>query len=198
MSSTRMTITRRPLALVLAAGFARRFGADKRVATLPDGNTVLDRVIQRIGAAGLEVIPVLRVSDEELYARYPAAFVIADDIATKGMGSTLAAAIAQLPTDRDCMICLGDMPFVQTSTYAALATLAHPARIICTFHTGRRGNPVLFGANFLPDLQLLSGDIGAKMLLQKYADAVIEMPVTDAGIHLDIDSRDDLESIQNF
>lgn len=187
-----MTIALAPLALVLAAGFAHRFGADKRVAKLRDGNTVLDTVIQQIRAAELEAVPVLRASDVTLRERFPLAIVIADDIAAWGMGSTIAAAIAQLPADRDCMICLGDMPFVQTSTYAALAALADPTRIICPVNAKRRGNPVLFGANFLSELQLLSGDSGAKRFLHHYADAVIEIQIDDNGIHRDVDTPIDL------
>lgn len=181
-----------PLALILAAGFARRFGTDKRIALLHDGNTVLDTVIQRIRAAKLDVMPAIRASDENLRERFPTAIVINDNVAAAGMGSTIAAAIAQFPADRDCMICLGDMPFVQPSTYTALAALANPDRIVCPLYAKRRGNPVLFGANFLSDLRHLSGDSGARMLLQKYADAVIEIQVNDAGIHHDIDTPDDL------
>lgn len=187
-----MTTRPSPLALVLAAGFSRRFGADKRIARLRDGNTVLEAVIQRVHAAGFEVIPVIRAGDNTLHQYFPAAIVVADDIAAQGMGSTIAAAIVQLPTDRDCLICLGDMPFVQTSTYAALAALADPARIICPLYAERRGNPVLFGANFLPELQLLNGDSGAKNLLHRHAHAVIEVQVDDDGIHRDVDTPPDL------
>ncbi|MET0378670.1 MAG: nucleotidyltransferase family protein [Spongiibacteraceae bacterium] len=181
-----------PIALVLAAGFARRFGSDKRLARLSDGTTVLETVITSIRAADLEVIVALRESDHTLRRHFPTALTIADETSLQGMGSSLAAAVAQLPDDRHCMICLGDMPFVTTATYATLAAAANGGQIICPQYRGQRGNPVIFGADFLAELRTLSGDSGAKKLLQKYAERVIDIKVDDAGIHRDIDTPKEL------
>lgn len=181
-----------PIALVLAAGFARRFGADKRSARLADGRTVLDTVLARIADANIAALPVLRIGDEALLPHYPLALPVADAIALQGMGSSLAAAAALVPAGRDVMVCLADMPFVQASTYATLARAAARDHIVCPIHQKRRGNPVLFGADFIDELKKLSGDRGARALLERFADCVIDVAVDDPGIHRDIDILTDL------
>ena len=181
-----------PLALVLAAGFARRFGADKRVALMPDGRTVLDTVLARIADAGIAALPVLRRGDEALWPRYSTALTVADEVALAGMGSSLAAALKLVPAGRDVMVCLADMPYVQSSTYAALARAAAIDSIVCPAYQARRGNPVLFGADFIGELKKISGDRGAKSLLERHADRVIDVAVDDPGIHRDIDTPHDV------
>lgn len=57
-------------------------------------------------------------------------------------------------------------------------------------HDGRRGNPVAFSRAHLPDLLRLTGDAGARSLLQYYPVQLVE--VDDPGIHLDIDRPQDL------
>jgi molybdenum cofactor cytidylyltransferase len=181
-----------PIALVLAAGFSRRFGSDKRTALLPDGTRVLETVIARIEDAGLAVLPVLRVSDFERWPLFTTALPVEDEVAQLGLGNSLAAATAIVPAGRSVMVCLGDMPFIATATYAALAAVAEPAKIICPVYRGQRGNPVLFGAHFVGELKTLAGDRGARLLLEKHAAHVVEIDVNDPGIHRDIDRPEDL------
>ena len=53
---------------------------------------------------------------------------------------------------------------------------------------GKRGNPVLWGAEFLPAMQALAGDQGAKQLFDEFADRLAEVEVGDPAILLDIDT----------
>ena len=46
---------------------------------------------------------------------------------------------------------------------------------------GRRGNPVLWSRRFFPDLMAIAGDVGARNVLAAYGEAVVEVPVTEAG-----------------
>ena len=42
---------------------------------------------------------------------------------------------------------------------------------------GKRGNPVVWSRRFFPDLMALEGDIGARHLIGRYAEAVAEVPL---------------------
>lgn len=182
-----------PLALVLAAGFSRRFGADKRLARLGDGRTVLESVVQAIEAAGLDCV-VAQNSDRQLpLAVSLKRLTIPAAIAARGMGASLAAAVQQLPSDTDLIVCLADMPFVLPSTYAALAAAMRPGRIVCPRYHGKRGNPVGFSNSFREALIQLEGDRGARDLLQKWIESVDFIEVDDPGIHRDIDLPQDLD-----
>ena len=67
-----------------------------------------------------------------------------------------------------------------------------PHRICVPTWRGRRGHPVGFGKAYFDALRGLSGDRGARALLEVHADAVVAVPVEDAGILQDVDTREDL------
>ncbi len=188
---------RHAVALVLAAGHARRFGADKRLAMLPNGDTVISATLRAIAAAGLDCIVVqseARPLPPGLSSDpAPASLLIPEAVAARGIGASLATAARTLPDDTDIIVCLADMPHVQPSTYAAIAAALKPGRIVCPRHAGRRGNPVGFAADFRRELMLLDGDRGARDLLQRHDACVDFIDVDDAGIHIDIDLPGDLD-----
>jgi molybdenum cofactor cytidylyltransferase len=61
---------------------------------------------------------------------------------------------------------------------------------------GKRGNPVLWSRRFFPDLMAIEGDIGARQLIGRYGEAVIEVPVTGAAALTDIDTQEVLAGIK--
>lgn len=90
--------TPRVVALVLAAGRARRFGADKRQACLPDGRSLLQAVLQTQLQACGDVRVLLREGDDwgqALCAQWGLAWQVVPD-ADQGMGHTLAAGLRAL------------------------------------------------------------------------------------------------------
>jgi molybdenum cofactor cytidylyltransferase len=61
---------------------------------------------------------------------------------------------------------------------------------------GKRGNPVLWSRRFFPDLMALEGDIGARNLIGRYGEAVIEVPVTGQAAFTDIDTQEAFDGIK--
>ena len=59
---------------------------------------------------------------------------------------------------------------------------------------GRRGNPVLWSRRFFKELMTLDGDVGARHLIAKHAEAVAEVPVEGQSAFLDIDTPQALEA----
>jgi molybdenum cofactor cytidylyltransferase len=109
-----------------------------------------------------------------------------------GMAASLKIGIAAAPPDVDgALVCLGDMPFIEPATYAALAEQPMRDRLalIPTFE-GRRGNPVRLSRALFPDLLRLTGDQGARKVLAAIPDYVGEIIVGDPGILRDIDRPD--------
>ncbi|MGL6044682.1 MAG: nucleotidyltransferase family protein, partial [Sandaracinobacteroides sp.] len=56
---------------------------------------------------------------------------------------------------------------------------------------GRRGNPVGFARSLWPELMAVSGDRGARGLLERLG--AVEVKVDDPGILRDLDRPEDLE-----
>ncbi|MCB1848674.1 MAG: nucleotidyltransferase family protein [Halieaceae bacterium] len=181
--------------LILAAGRATRFGADKRLARLAGGRSVIQAMLDQVRASGLPCLVCLGVNDTDLADRLGAESVrcIHCSRAAEGMGGTLAEGIGHIPGWDGAIIALADMPWVSPATYLKVAARLSTTDICVPVHGGRRGHPVGFGSDFYPELKSLGGETGARHLLSKYARQVIVLPVDDVAIHRDIDVPADLQ-----
>jgi molybdenum cofactor cytidylyltransferase len=107
------------------------------------------------------------------------------------------AGIAAVSSDADgAVVCLGDMPLIDAGLIDRLIDAFAPDRgqlIVVPVAEGRRGNPVLWSRRFFKELMTLEGDIGARHLIAKHAEAVAEVPVEGEGAFLDIDTPQGLE-----
>lgn len=186
-----------PIALILAAGHSRRFGGDKRLATLGD-RTVLEAVCEALTLAGLEFMLALRADDPEPLTSMGPHVTVPASVAAGGMGNTLAMAVGRLPPERDVLICLGDMPWIAAATYRRIArSVIDTGAIVQPCYRAPLGqllggHPVGFPARFRSQLTQLHGDAGARTLLQRNAATVMKIEVDDPAILRDVDTPDDL------
>ena len=191
-------------ALVLAAGFSRRFGGSKLLAPLPGASvTVFEQSLRRL-ADTLEHIVV--VTRPELF---DALTILCDKVrnehanlslsllsfdgAEQGMGASLAFAAQHIGHWRACLVCLADMPHLSCSSIEAIADELSSDNIVIPQYDGQRGHPTGFGSDFFTQLAASTGDRGARALLTTHADCVIALDLTDRGILLDIDTPQDLD-----
>jgi len=184
--------------LLLAAGFSRRFGGTKLEAMLHNGDTVIARtLIQLRGTAA----PLRIVTRPELQTLLLASGAQTDELvlctdADLGMGHTLAAGMRALPAWDACLVCLADMPFIRTATYAQLLQGLRRDRITVPVFNGIRGNPVGFGAQWFEALRHCTGDAGARELVRANAQQIDGIPVEDPAVLKDIDTPADLQRHQ--
>ncbi len=182
-------------ALVLAAGRGRRFGSDKRVAPMADGQTLLAATLARVPAQFDQVWVVIAGHDDaQALGVPPAVKVVRAQQAESGMGASLAAGIAAL-ADSPCEVAavlLGDMPWLAEGTLARLREAATAQHIVVPECQGRRGHPVLFGQAFWPELAQLQGDQGGRVVLLAHPRALRVIEVEDSGVWRDVDTPADL------
>ena len=183
--------------LLLAAGRSRRYGVDKRLATLRTGQTLLRTTLAQIAQTSLPVQVCLRPDDDDLHAELEGQGFrcVRCDRARDGMGATLAQGMAALPEWDAVVVMLADMPWVQPSTVLELARTVTLQTIAVPVFSGQRGNPVAFGSAHFEELGRCQGDQGARSLVLAHASAVLEIPVDDAGILRDVDHPDDLSVV---
>jgi molybdenum cofactor cytidylyltransferase len=187
---------RRPkvAAIILAAGLSSRFGDGHKLLADLDGKPVLRHAVDHALASSAR--PVLLVTghraDEIRAAAGPEVTVIHNPSYADGLASSLRTGLAALPSGLDgVLVCLGDMPDVASATFEALIAAFNPVegRAICLpVIGGKRGNPTLWGLQFLSDLMRLEGDSGARSLFGPHAEWVCEVPVQDPGILHDYDT----------
>lgn len=179
------------IALVLAAGSSRRFGSDKRAARLPDGQSLLAATLALAQRNFPEVAVVLRSGDEAEALGVPSGVrVIRCADADLGMGHSLAAGVAALAEERfrAIAVMLGDMPWIADASLRHLAESADIDRIVFPLHDGQRGHPVLFGRRYWQEMMTLTGDQGARRVLEDHEEAWLGLEVNDPGVLRDADT----------
>lgn len=179
------------IALVLAAGSSRRFGSDKRAARLPDGQSLLAATLALAQRNFPEVAVVLRSGDEAEALGVPSGVrVIRCADADLGMGHSLAAGVAALAEERfrAIAVMLGDMPWIADASLRHLAESADVDRIVFPLHDGQRGHPVLFGRRYWQEMMTLTGDQGARRVLEDHEEAWLGLEVNDPGVLRDADT----------
>ena len=182
-------------AVVLAAGLSRRMGRPKLLLDL-GGAPVIRLSVERIIAAGLDEVIVVTPPDaagiaaalDGLAVRYA---VNADPAA--GQATSVVAGIRALAPETDAaLIALGDQPTLPADVIPALvrarADTGRP--IAAPVYRGERGNPVLFAADMFPELCALSGDRGARGVIERDAARVALVPF-DVAMPPDLDTPED-------
>jgi molybdenum cofactor cytidylyltransferase len=185
-------------AIVLAAGSGSRFGGGKLTAAW-DAGVLLEGALAAAFAAPVRSVTVVIGADAAAVAAAAQAFdaraliVHAPDYA-EGMGASLRTGIASLPADADgAFVFLGDMPRVPTAVLRRMAdALIAGAEAAAPVFDGRRGNPVLLSRTLFPQLLALTGDAGARGVLQGLGDRLALVEAPDDGVLFDVDVRGDL------
>lgn len=189
------------IAVVLAAGHSRRMGANKLVSEL-DGRPLVRLAAEAaLGSRAARVIVVTGHQAEAVHAALAGldvTFVHNPDHAT-GMASSLRAGVAAVAADERAaaaLICLGDMPAVRAHHIDAIIEAARDAAIVVPTCDRKRGNPVLFGRALFTAIAELTGDTGARGLIEHHAADVRWLALDDPAILLDVDTPGALAAIR--
>jgi len=180
--------------VVLAAGLSRRMGANKLLLKLA-GRPVVALAIDAFLKSRLDEVVVVASEPvgRSLAARRPGLRVIINREPEAGMSASLKLGL-RAAEGRAVVIGMGDQPLLLPSTIdAVIAEYARSdAKVVVPVHRGQRGNPVLFDRVLFPQIEEISGDVGAKSVVSQNQDQVLEVEVGDAGILLDVDSPSDI------
>ena len=183
--------------VLLAAGSATRFGSDKLLHALPHGVPIAVQSARHLIAEVPRVVAVVRPGMQVLEdaLRAEGCEILVCERASEGMGASLACAVraADASAADGYIVALGDMPFIRSSTIAAVRdALAGGAALAAPYFRARRGHPVGIAGSFRAQLENLAGDEGAKKLLAGHAAKLVKVPVGDPGAIRDIDTPGDL------
>ncbi len=190
-------------AVILAAGRSTRMGPENKLLKIIEGEPLVARTVRQVVASGVGQIVVVTGHEQQQVENalegFDVSFVHNPDY-RDGLSASLKVGIGSLPRDVDgALVALGDMPHVGPQVIDKLIAAIDPAesRAICVpLYKGKRGNPVLWGAQFFAAIQELSGDIGAKHLLAEYADLVCEVEVNDNAVLMDLDTPEAFAALE--
>jgi molybdenum cofactor cytidylyltransferase len=190
-------------AIVLAAGQSRRMGENKLLADV-DREAMIQRTVRAvIGSAARPVLVVTGYQQEAIANALSGLDVrlVHNPHYADGLSTSLRAGLSALPGDTEgAIVCLGDMPNVTSGEIDRLIAAFNPTegRSICVpTHNGKRGNPVLWSAEFFPEMMTVGGDAGAKHLIGDYGDAVCEVEMASDAVLTDIDTPEALAALRS-
>ena len=190
-------------AIVLAAGRSTRMGGTNKLLAEFDGKPLVRIAVEQALASRASPVIVVtghqRQEVEAAIAGLDVKTVHNPDFA-QGLGGSLKTGVAALPLENDgAIICLADMPQVSAALIDRLVGAFDPekgALAVVPTLDGKRGNPVLWSRRFFPDLMAIEGDIGARHLITRYAEAVTEVPVDGLAAFTDVDTPEALQSLK--
>jgi molybdenum cofactor cytidylyltransferase len=185
-------------ALVLAAGQSSRMGGANKLLAEVDGVPMLLRAVNAALASKAASVTVVLGHEEEkaeaLLAGRRVNLVRNPDYA-QGMSTSLRAGIGALPAEAEAaIVLLADMPRVSAVHVDRLVDAFEAKRpaIVVPQRDGRRGNPILWPREFFAPMQAVSGDKGARGLLEENRQRIRSVEMDDDAIHADVDTPADL------
>ena len=200
-SASRRRSSRAPkiAAVVLAAGRSQRMRGGNKLLESLHGQPLVARAAR--AAIASEADPVIVVTGHQ-HEKVVAALEGLKVTLTHnrdfrdGLSASVHAGLAAVPSGHDgAVLMLADMPDVDADLVDRLMAAFDPVEgraIVVATHNGTRGNPVLFARRYFPDILRVTGDTGARHVVDTNDEAVCEIECgTDAPL-VDLDTPEAL------
>lgn len=186
--------------LILAAGNSSRLGEPKQLLDFK-GKSLLRHVAEESLKITKSVVVVTGSNSIEISKEIDNLELIVTENKTwnEGMGSSIHIGFDQLlnsfPAIENCIVSVCDQPFIEASVFSELIQMQQDSQkgIIPSKYADTLGTPVLFTKKYFTDLSKLTGQEGAKKLLQKFKDDIAEINFEKGAI--DIDTQNDYQQL---
>jgi molybdenum cofactor cytidylyltransferase len=192
--------------ILLAAGLSSRMGGENKLSKEINGLPLINHAIKNIlGSAVNEIVVVLgydkNVIKNIIKNNKKIKFCYNTDYES-GISSSIKVGLNNISKKTEAFfICLGDMPDVNQSIYNKLIKtrynynkklkLEYKKEIIIPTYEGKSGNPVLFSKFIRNQIMSISGDDGAKKIIELNKKKILYVPLKSSGISLDFDTQED-------
>ena len=188
-------------AILLAAGHARRFGAPKLLQDL-DGKPVIRWSAELLAHPPIVELVVIVPREHEAIAHalhgLPARFVV-NPHPDEGMASSIACGIAALDAGiQGAVIALADEPRLERAVLERVVARYKEGgvSIVAPSYRGVPGHPVLFDRTVFGELRALTGDTGARSVVERDPGRVAVLEL-DEPRPVDVDTPGDLERLRS-
>jgi molybdenum cofactor cytidylyltransferase len=171
--------------LLLAAGASRRLGSPK-----PDyifeGKRLLDWALEAI--LPLELPTYVIEGAHPITGNLGAAHLLHNKDWGEGIASSIRSGIMALPPEvEQVLICVCDQPYLTTTLLHQILDVKQGSRkgIVACSYGGILGVPVLLSRRYFPDVLALSGDIGARRIVQAHLEDVAAVEFELGAVDVD-------------
>jgi len=188
--------------IILAAGSSNRLGQPKQLIKYEGRSFIRLSVENCLGAKLKRVLVVLGSQSNRLAKEIndlPVRKVVNKNW-ERGIGSSLSFGLKKAtrfwPDATGILISLSDQPLVTSMHITELVQLFTDSKkaIVASGYNGSFGPPLIFDRKFVGELSQLSGDKGAKSVLQNYPDEITIVDFPQGS--LDVDTIEDLDKLK--
>jgi len=190
--------------IILAAGESIRFGKPKQLLKLND-KYLIEWVLEAALASQLEkTLLVLGHKHQKILtalgkkARHPNLQMVINHDYKHGQSTSLKMAVKIIQDKFPAvMFLLGDQPMLDSDTIdMLLEQFWSSGKDICVpVFEGKRGNPVIFSHKFYDQLVNITGDIGARKIIQNHPHCILEFEIKNPLCFIDIDTQSDFDKL---
>ncbi|MBW2092141.1 MAG: molybdenum cofactor cytidylyltransferase [Deltaproteobacteria bacterium] len=186
--------------IILAAGRSSRMGRIKQLLDF-EGKTILEQVMENALNSSLHrLIVVLGHGAEQIQkvVDFNRVKVVVNERYDQGLSTSIRAGLNEIPDETEGVVfILGDQPLVGADVINAIikAYQQEKAPLVIPTCRGRRGNPVLADRSLFHRLKNLTGNVGARVLFEEYADQIKEVEIENEAVHFDVDTLDDYAAL---
>ena len=190
-------------AVILAAGESRRMGKQNKLFLPVGGEELLVKLVKSVCESDVgQVLVVIGHEEERIRLKLkdlPLRFVYNPSF-SKGMTTSIKSGIKEVSQKCDgFLICLADMPFINTSEINKLLhayvhnRIKEQKLIVIPVFQRQRGNPVLFSSEFRNDILEHTKETGCKGVIMNNSDSVMEIEMDSDNILFDVDTLEDYQ-----
>jgi len=187
-------------AILLAAGQSKRMDGENKLIKEIQGSPLLKHSVKNILASSIDELIVVLGYQKEVIEKIidkneKVKFVFNKNF-EDGMASSIKTGLDNLSEKTEAFfICLGDMPMVSHDIYNQLIKSKDNKEIIVPTYKGQQGNPVLFDKSMKEKVIDISGDVGAKKILELNKDKILNLEINDQSITMGFDTQDNFNSL---
>jgi molybdenum cofactor cytidylyltransferase len=191
--------------VILAAGDSTRMGSPKALLLTRDGRPFVAAIAETFAAAGITEIVVVTGRDHEritaalAHERLPAPPEVVRNLdPSRGQLSSLLLGLDSLPAAAPAaVVTLVDVPLMTAETVRLVISewRRTGAPIVRPAIGERHGHPVVFDRRLFQELRQAPLDVGAKAVVRAHSAEIVNVPVTDTGCLVDVDTPADYEAL---
>ena len=185
--------------ILLAAGLSKRMNGENKLTKKIEGKPLIMHSVKNILASSIDELIVVLGYQKEIMEKLidkneRIKFVFNKDFES-GIASSIKTGLKNLPVKTEAFfICLGDMPLVNSDIYNQLIKSRSQKDILVPTYKNQQGNPVLFNKLMKEKIMTITGDVGAKKILESNKDKILNLEVNDQSIIKNFNTLDDFNS----
>ena len=187
-------------AILLAAGQSKRMVGENKLTKKIQGVPLIKHSVKNILAASIDELIIVLGYQKDIIEKLidknkKIKFVFNKDF-ENGIASSIKTGLNNLSEKTEAFfICLGDMPMIGHDIYNQLIKPRNQKNIIVPTYNGQQGNPVLFDKSMKEKVMDISGDIGAKKILELNKDKILNLEINDQSITKGFNTQGDFSSL---